>query len=292
MKKKNNKLDPNWVTGFVDGKSCFTLSIVKNVRYNTGWVVQPCFQIKLHYRDEDLLLQIKSFFENTGKILLKNNFVIYQVRSIKDILRVIIPHLDKYPCITQKQSDFFIWKKIIELMNKGEHLNKDTLINIISLKASLNKGLSEKLKIYFPKITKIKKPKKYLPENIDPNWIAGFFSGEGCFSVSIYKSNTHKKCYGILLQIIFTQHLNDELLFYSIKKTLNCGTIYKFSTKNIIILKVSKFKDVYNKMIPLFKQYHIKGIKFFNFQDFCKVAEIINNKQHYTLNDLNEIIKI
>jgi hypothetical protein len=54
-------------------------------------------------------------------------------------------------------------------MNKGEHLNKDTLINIISLKASLNKGLSEKLKIYFPKITKIKKPKKYLPENIDPN---------------------------------------------------------------------------------------------------------------------------
>lgn len=181
---KINKLNPNWVTGFIDGEGCFTLSITENVKCKTGWAVQACFNIVLHSRDEYLLLQIKSFFENTGKIWLKNDFVIYQVRSINDILKVIIPHFDKYPCITQKQSDFFIWKKIIELMNKGEHLNKDSLINIISLKASLNKRLSVKLKRYFPIVTEIKRSKINLPENIDPNWIAGFFSGEGCFFYS------------------------------------------------------------------------------------------------------------
>jgi hypothetical protein len=54
-------------------------------------------------------------------------------------------------------------------MNKGEHLNKDSLINIISLKASLNKRLSVKLKRYFPIVTEIKRSKINLPENIDPN---------------------------------------------------------------------------------------------------------------------------
>jgi len=294
MKNFKDKLEPNWITGFTDGEGCFFLRLYKRKDRKSGWIIQTCFQIKLHIKDKDLLLQIKSFFNNVGNIIINNNynFVVYTVSNLNEINYEIIPHFNKYPLISRKYSDYIIWKDIIEIINKRQHLTELGLYKIVSLKASLNKGLSNKLKEAFPSVMEVKKSKPDIPVKIDLNWIAGFFSGEGCFSVSIYKSNTHKIGYGIALQIIFTQHLKDELLFNSIKKTLNCGTINKFSTKNIIIFKVSKFKDVYNKMIPLFKQYHIKGIKFFNFQDFCKVAEIINNKQHYTLNGLNEIIKI
>jgi hypothetical protein len=97
-----------------------------------------------------------------------NKALIYQIRNLSEITKVIIPHFEKYPLITQKQSDFILFKEIIELMDKGEHLTKDGLLKIVNLKASLNKGLSNKLKVFFPKII-IKRPKVNLPIIIDYN---------------------------------------------------------------------------------------------------------------------------
>ena len=77
--------------------------------------------------------------------------------------------------ITQKQRDFLLWKCIIQLMNKKEHLNIEGLNRIIKLKASLNWGLSNKLKLYFPNIIKEEKPKINLTTIINPYWFAGFF---------------------------------------------------------------------------------------------------------------------
>ena len=54
-------------------------------------------------------------------------------------------------------------------MSKGEHLNKNGLTKIINLKASLNKGLSDKLKIYFPDVIKVKRPEVDILLNIDNN---------------------------------------------------------------------------------------------------------------------------
>jgi LAGLIDADG endonuclease len=287
----NNKLDPNWVTGFTDGEGCFLINIYKNNVYKTGWRIYACFQIKLHVRDKDLLLDIKSFFSEVGTVKTdyKYNFVVYKVYALHEIISTIIPHFKKYPLITKKQSDFIIFKNIVELMSKGQHLTKDGLIKIINFKASLNNGLSDKLKIYFPNIIKVERSKVNIPLNIDPNWVAGFFSGEGCFSVSIYKSKTHKVGSGIIMHAIVTQHSRDEILFNNIKNYFNCGYIYKNSTRNIVNLKISNFNDIYQKIIPLFNKYKIEGIKALDFIDFCKTAEIVKRKNHLTLEGLKEI---
>jgi len=100
---------------------------------------------------------------------------------------------------------------------QGKHLNKYGLIKIVNLKASLNKGLSDKLKIDFPNAIKVERSKVNIPISINYNLIARFFSGDGCFSIAIYKSSTNKISYGIILQIIFTQHSRDEVLFNRIK---------------------------------------------------------------------------
>jgi hypothetical protein len=93
----------------------------------------------------------------------------YRVNKLNDIINIIIPHFDKYSLITQKHSDYIIFKNIIELINKGQHLNKDGIIKIISLKASLNKGLSDKLKIDFPNTIKAERFKVNIPININYN---------------------------------------------------------------------------------------------------------------------------
>jgi LAGLIDADG endonuclease len=126
--------------------------------------VYPGFQIRLHARDRDLLFSVKSFFNEIGTIRLSNKYsdVVYTIKNINEIVNTVIPHFDKYLLITQKYSDYIIWINIVEIIDKGQHLNSEGLLKIVNLKASLNKGLSNKLKKKkFPTIMKVKKIKTW-----------------------------------------------------------------------------------------------------------------------------------
>jgi hypothetical protein len=292
MKDVKCKLNPYWVTGFVDAEGCFYVRLAKSKNHKTGWWIQACFEIGLHVRDKDLLLEIKSFFNDAGNVYIKNNnSTSYQVRSITELTNIIIPHFDKYPLISQKQSDYILFRNIIELINKNEHLTKDGITKIVNLKASLNKGLSDLLKINFPYSTKIERSKINIPTYIDPYWIAGFFSGEGCLFINIHKAMDCKTGYSVKLQIRITQHIKDKLLLENISIALGCGNIKKHS-KNAIVFIVSGIKNINEKIIPFFTKYDIKGIKLLDFQDFCVAAKIITEVTHITLEGLEKIRKI
>ena len=40
---------------------------------------------------------------------------------------MIIDHFDKYPLITQKRADFILFKSIVEMLNRKEHLTEEGL---------------------------------------------------------------------------------------------------------------------------------------------------------------------
>lgn len=46
------------------------------------------------------------------------------------------------------------------------------------------------------------------------------------------------------------------------------------------------------KIIPFFEKYLIQGNKSFDFEDLKKMANIIKNKEHLTLEGFNNIINI
>ena len=88
---------------------CFTLSIVKNNSYKTGWAVKLSFQIGLHNKDRALLEHIKLYF-NVGNISEHGSMLHFRVESIKDLAKVI-HHFDNYPLITKKYADYILFKK-------------------------------------------------------------------------------------------------------------------------------------------------------------------------------------
>jgi hypothetical protein len=120
-------LRPWWVSGFVDGEGCFTVSILKNSELKTGWRVKATFSIQLHSLDYALLEEIKAYFGVGGIIKKGEDAVQFSVSSLKDLTNVIIPHFDKFPLVTQKRADYLLFKQIIHLMNKGEHLTQEAL---------------------------------------------------------------------------------------------------------------------------------------------------------------------
>jgi hypothetical protein len=66
---------------------------------------------------------------------------------------------------------------------------------------------------------------------------------------------------------------------------------YKYLKGNAIVLKISKFEDTYYKMISIFNEYKIIGVKLLDYLDFCLAAELIRRKAHLTIEGLKEIKK-
>ena len=104
--------------------------------------------------------------------------------SVKD-LQIIIEHFNKYPLITVKHSDFLIFKHCFDIIKAREHLNAEGLLKLISLKSSINLGLSDKLNKFFPNVIAFKRPQYVFKGIPDPFWVAGFTSGDGSFYLHV-----------------------------------------------------------------------------------------------------------
>jgi hypothetical protein len=87
--------------------------------------------------------------------------------SIKDI-NMLINHLNKYPLLTQKQGDYLLFKQVIDLFNNKTHLTLDGIKGIVNIKASMNLGLSEKLRLEFPDVIPVDRPLTLIPPKFNP----------------------------------------------------------------------------------------------------------------------------
>ena len=206
-------------------------------------------------------------------------------------LETVINHFKMYPLMTRKCSDFKLIIMVNGIMRRKEHLTEDGLRKIVAIKASMNRGLSDKLKLAFPDVVEVERPRVELPKTIDPNWLAGFTSGEGCFIINIHKSSTHSLGQSVNLVFSIVQHMRDKGLLIRISEFLGCGTLYKQS-ENTVIIMISKFKDIVTTIIPFFLQYPIHGVKALDFKDFCLVAEMMKEKKHLIKEGLETIKKI
>lgn len=160
---------------------------------------------------------------------------------------------------------------------------------IVAYKASLNLGLSDRLKESFPGVVPLRKPLVIDKVIRDPYWVAGFTSAEGCFFLDIYKSKT-KIGEAVKLTFFITQHLRDEQLMRSLIGYFECGNI--FFNKEKVNFTVQKYSDLTYKIIPFFKKYPILGEKSKDFSDLCQAGELMKTKTHLTLDGLDKIRKL
>ncbi len=96
----------------------------------------------------------------------------------------------------------------------------------------------------------------------NPYFITGFTDAEGCFHISIRKSDS------------------------------GLGRIKSNSKQTWVNFVVTKSGDITNKIIPFFNQYQIQGVKSIDFADFCKAAKLIQHKTHLTSSGLKEINRL
>ena len=135
-----------WITGFVDGEGCFSVSIFRNMsQTKLGWQVFPEFVVSQGEKSLESLELIKEYFD-CGYIIRNNRhdnhheaMMKYCVRSIADLREKIIPFFDQHQLKTYKRNDFQVFKKIVQIIFDKKHLSQKGLERIAKLISTMNR---------------------------------------------------------------------------------------------------------------------------------------------------------
>ena len=120
--------------------------------------------------------------------------------------------------------------------------------------------------------------------NLDPQWVSGFVSGEGCFTIGIKKESKAILGETSWLRFMLTQHNRDTDLIKSFVNFFKCDKINEASLKrgDAVYFTVQNLSDLINIIIPFFDKYPIRGVKVKDFKDLKRVAELMSYKKHLT----------
>ena len=133
--------------------------------------------------------------------------------------------------------------------------------------------------------------------SIQAAWISGFVDGEGYFGINIVKNKTMKFGLQIQPEFVVTQSAKSLSSLQFIKNFFSCGHIfinrrYDNHRENIYRYCVRRLNDLNKIIIPFFKFYQLKTCKIQDFQKFELIIEMMNKKEHLTLQGFECIKKI
>ena len=80
-----------------------------------------------------------------------------------------VDHFDKYPLVSGKAVDYFLFKECFNLIKQQEHFTNEGLLKLVGIKASLNLGLPLNLKEAFPNVEVYSRPDYTFKGIVDPN---------------------------------------------------------------------------------------------------------------------------
>lgn len=139
-----HNLNPDYIVGLVDGEGSFTIYIRDPESPNSPnrrVTIEPKFYIKLIEKDKEILERLKLFF-GCGSIYFQKDSrpnhqhcYRYEVYNRDDLLKIIIPFFKKHQLqFVSKRNDFDIFCKMMEMIDKKEHLKENGLRSLFQLK--------------------------------------------------------------------------------------------------------------------------------------------------------------
>jgi hypothetical protein len=124
-------LQPEYVTGFIEGAGSFTSNRSANR-------IAPVFAVRMKTSSRMLLKQLRSFFGNAGKIYetREKNACLFRINRTRELLRVV-EHFDKHSLRGDKRNAFRIWREMVFL--RATHHGRGTADGMAGLAGQLSR---------------------------------------------------------------------------------------------------------------------------------------------------------
>jgi len=298
-KKRIINITPDWLAGFTQSDGSFVVSL-ENQKKCIPIRPTPIFNITQSINEYDLFLEIQKYL-GVGKIYKNRNNVIYVVKSINDLVNVIIPLFDKHPVRGGKFLSYNIFKKVVLMVKTKKHLTLEGTIQIINLSYFMNNETTlrtektrsnciDKLKSKYgilPNITNIELPiidKTIFPLNLE--FIRGLVDGDGSFNISF---RTTRRRIGVNFTVVC--ELSSISVLNQLVDFFNCGAVYNLPS-NAARFQVQTVNDMLNNILPKLNGIKFNTYKHYHFETTIKICEIIKNTGYKTNQDLKNIVNL
>src|SRR5919206_1973172 len=124
----------SYISGYVDGEGCFTVSISPRPTLLVGWEVRPSLSVSQNGDRSEVLLLMQQYF-GCGQLRpdRSDRTIKWETRSLSTIIQAVIPHFRRYSLLSGKQRDFEFFADICERMARREHRTAPGLRAIVAL---------------------------------------------------------------------------------------------------------------------------------------------------------------
>ena len=132
---------PSYISGYVDGEGCFTVSFSNRLRMRGGWEVRPSFSVSQN-ADRSQVLELMLGYFGCGSIRpdRSDRTLKYEVRDIANLIGRVLPHFEAYPMMSEKQKDFERFARVCRSVHERRHLTSSGLHEIVESAMVMNPG--------------------------------------------------------------------------------------------------------------------------------------------------------
>ena len=128
----------HYVAGFVDGEGSFNVPIRRERDRALPWRVSLSFNVSQLGPEAPELL--RSVFE-TGTVRARRDGVYYfEVTKAEALEARVFPFFDEFTLRGPKSRDLAIFREITGLVQAGQHLSRDGIAHILTLRSPMNRG--------------------------------------------------------------------------------------------------------------------------------------------------------
>jgi len=128
-----------YISGYVDGEGCFTVSISPRAKLRVGWEVRPSLSVSQNGDRAEVLHALQAYF-GCGSIRpdRSDKTLKWETRRLEDLLGRVIPHFERFPLLSGKRFDFEAFAAVCRLVGVGMHRSRLGLIEIVELARTMN----------------------------------------------------------------------------------------------------------------------------------------------------------
>lgn len=143
--KGQTLVTPDYVVGFVDGEGCFCVPVSVHKTLSRRREVRPTFEIEVREDDLPILRKIQRVL-GCGTIY-RLEFKRYEkwkphvklkVSKLSDLQNILIPFFEHHPLQAKKRKSFQIFKQIVRMVARKEHLTEEGIERIVKLRNQMN----------------------------------------------------------------------------------------------------------------------------------------------------------
>jgi hypothetical protein len=265
---------PAWLSGFTEAEGHFKLvKSANNTIKSSQYVIGQTYE-------KHILKAILTYFNREDRkiscTLNKENIAYYKIGlGGKDFRSLLVSHFNENPLLGEKDKQYRAW------------IEKNNLIlatnPLYSMKPKGITGINKKRGYSTLAITdsQIK---------LNPNWITGFCDGEASFVITIQENPKYKIGWKIEARFQIGLHRKDLVILELIQTYFGLGTISK-QGENSVGYRVTRTQDLL-KIIDHFNKYPLVTQKKGDFELFKQAINLINNKEHLTLEGLKKLVAV